>query len=109
MTAQPIVIQFSALLEQPSTVGSKLEEALGSKDGSLGIVVIDGECLAQLRPCVLITGLPASFPALREKMFILAEKLASSDPDTLEREYTKPDTSYLFGWSHGKEVMNGVC
>lgn len=28
--------------------------------------------------------------------------------DVQDRLLTRPETSYLFGWSHGKEVMNGV-
>lgn len=42
MTAQPVVVPYSSLLSQPESVGEKLEQALGSRDGSLGIVVIDG-------------------------------------------------------------------
>jgi len=56
----------------------------------------------------LTAGLPETFAGLREKLFILAERLANTDPEVLERDLTKPETSYLFGWSHGKEVMNGV-
>jgi hypothetical protein len=42
MTAEPITISYPALLGRPETVVPQLEQALGSSEGSLGIVVIDG-------------------------------------------------------------------
>jgi hypothetical protein len=56
----------------------------------------------------ITAGLPPAFADLREKLFYLAEKLATLPVEVQDRLLTRPETSYLFGWSHGKEVMNGV-
>lgn len=29
-------------------------------------------------------------------------------PERERAKLEKPETSYMFGWSHGKEIMNGV-
>ncbi|OCF36559.1 hypothetical protein I316_01809 [Kwoniella heveanensis BCC8398] len=49
--------------------------------------------------------LPPEFPVLREKLFRLAHRFATL-PDDVKERFAKPETSYSFGWSHGKEVMN---
>jgi hypothetical protein len=51
--------------------------------------------------------LPENFATLREKMFRLAHTFANL-PESSKQTVTRPETSYLFGWSHGREVMNGV-
>lgn len=40
-------------------------------------------------------------------MFELAHRLANSSED-VRRGLEEEDTHYFFGWSHGKERMNGV-
>lgn len=94
MTAKPITISFNDLLANNQEVPSKIQAALGSNEGCLGIIVI--------------SDLPSEFKELRERLFHLASKLATSS-DEIKRDLERPDTHYLFGWSHGQEKMNGVC
>ena len=52
-------------------------------------------------------GLPTEFAQLRKRLFHLAHAFATLPEETRET-LSRADSSYLFGWSHGKEVMNGV-
>jgi hypothetical protein len=94
MTAKPITISYNDLITNTSDIPGKIQLALGSTEGCLGIIVI--------------SDLPSEFKALRERLFHLASKLATSS-DEVKRDLERPDTHYLFGWSHGQEKMNGVC
>ncbi|KAI9638358.1 Clavaminate synthase-like protein [Dioszegia hungarica] len=91
---QPATIRlhYPQLRDDPVSVSSQIQQAFGSDEGSLGIVVIDD--------------LPAEFPELRKSLFHLIHRLGSLPPDEREK-LARPETSYFFGWSHGKEVMNG--
>ncbi|WVQ98714.1 hypothetical protein IAU59_005845 [Kwoniella sp. CBS 9459] len=91
-TPDPIRISYSSLLAEPEGLKDRLTAALGSDPGCLGIIVV--------------SDLPPEFPALREKLFKLAHRFATL-PDDVKERFAKPETSYSFGWSHGKEVMNG--
>lgn len=93
MTAKPITISYNDLLNNNSDIPQKIQSALGSTEGCLGIIVI--------------SDLPPQFKDLRERLFHLASKLATSS-DEVKRDLERPDTHYLFGWSHGQEKMNGV-
>ena len=90
---QPVKISYKDLLDNQSDISRKLQSALGSEEGCLGIIVI--------------SDLPPQFKALREKLFHLAQKLATSS-DEVKKTLEKPETHYFFGWSHGQEKMNGV-
>ena len=94
MTAKPITISYNDLLTDNKNIPEKIQSALGSTEGCLGIIVI--------------SDLPPQFKDLRERLFHLASKLATSS-DEVKRDLERPDTHYLFGWSHGQEKMNGVC
>jgi len=93
MTAKPITISYNDLLANDQDISRKIQSALGSTEGCLGIIVI--------------SDLPSGFKDLRERLFHLASKLATSS-DEVKRALERPDTHYLFGWSHGQEKMNGV-
>jgi hypothetical protein len=93
MTAKPITISYNELLTNNQDIPRKIQSALGSTEGCLGIIVI--------------SDLPSEFKALRERLFHLASKLATSS-DEIKSDLERPDTHYLFGWSHGQEKMNGV-
>jgi hypothetical protein len=93
MTAKPIIISYNDLLTSNQDIPQKIQQALGSSEGCLGIIVI--------------SDLPSEFKDLRERLFHLASKLATSS-DEVKRDLERPDTHYLFGWSHGQEKMNGV-
>nr|XP_018263863.1 uncharacterized protein I303_03738 [Kwoniella dejecticola CBS 10117]OBR86021.1 hypothetical protein I303_03738 [Kwoniella dejecticola CBS 10117] len=55
---------------------------------------------------MLDVDLPTEFTQLREKLFRLSHRFANL-PDTVKEDLARPETSYCFGWSHGKEIMNG--
>ncbi|KIR74154.1 hypothetical protein I310_01752 [Cryptococcus deuterogattii CA1014] len=94
---RPVTISYSAL-----TFGGKKEDlqqqvfhALGTHKGALGIALISGKY-----------NLPPQFLYLREKLFRLAHRLANM-PEKERAKLEKPETSHMFGWSHGKEMMKG--
>ncbi|WVQ78112.1 hypothetical protein IAT38_000193 [Cryptococcus sp. DSM 104549] len=89
---KPIKISYPDLLANPSALHDQLLAALGSGPGCLGVI--------------LISDLPAEFPKLRETLFRLAHRLANL-PEEEREKLACPEVSYMFGWSHGKEIMNG--
>lgn len=50
--------------------------------------------------------MPSEFPKLRSNLFQQSARLAALNSHKLA-ELESPSSSYCFGWSHGKEVMNG--
>lgn len=90
---QPVRIKYDDLVSSPGSLAAPIEHGLGSGPDCLGIVVI--------------TDLPSTYPRLRERLLRLSQKLATL-PDELKETLVRPETSYSFGWSHGKEIMNGV-
>jgi hypothetical protein len=92
-TPTPVKISYRDLLNNQADIPGKIQSALGSKEGCLGIIVI--------------SDLPSEFIALREKLFHLAQRLATSSAE-VKKTLEKPETHYFFGWSHGQEIMNGV-
>ncbi|KAL0250375.1 hypothetical protein I308_102548 [Cryptococcus tetragattii IND107] len=91
---KPVTISYSALAfdGKKEDLQQQVFHALGTHKGALGIV--------------LISDLPPQFLYLREKLFRLAHRLANM-PEKERAKLEKPETSYMFGWSHGKEIMNG--
>ncbi len=67
--------------------------AFGSTPGCLGVIVI--------------SDLPSEFAARRVELFHLINRFASM-PEATREKLARKDSSYCFGWSHGKETMNGV-
>jgi len=67
--------------------------AFGSHPKSLGIVIV--------------RDLPPSYIAYRERLLKLAYNFAKLDKNVREK-YADPVSRYSFGWSHGKEIMNGT-
>lgn len=89
---QPVVIPYALLQRPDDTLPSLLQRAFSSSPTSLGLV--------------LVSDLPPSFPTLRRRLLLMSNEFASLPAATRER-YTDPASSYLYGWSHGKERMNG--
>lgn len=86
-SAQPVTVSLSSL--QDGTVPfSSLLDAFGPD--SLGIIVV--------------TDLPASFPALRTSVLTNSSRLAALPTNTL-KSLTNPTAKYLVGWSHGVETL----
>ncbi|ORX39824.1 Clavaminate synthase-like protein [Kockovaella imperatae] len=92
MSIEPVRISYQILRSSPHTAAEDIQQAFGSDEGCLGIILVDD--------------LPEQFTALREKLFRLAQVFATASEDVRE-SLVRPETSYSFGWSHGKEVMNG--
>ncbi|KAI0050658.1 Clavaminate synthase-like protein [Auriscalpium vulgare] len=87
-----VTISYNALISSPLSLSASIEKAFGSQPDSLGIVIV--------------RDLPPVYPSLREKLLKLANSFAHLDEPTREK-YADVKSSYSFGWSHGKEIMNG--
>lgn len=83
-------MDYSDLNDRSSQLQSQIVKAFGTQE-SLGVI--------------LIRGIP-DYTTLREKLLILASSFAELD-DAVKAKYEHVPSSYLFGWSHGKESMNG--
>lgn len=107
-TQAPVTISYQDLVERPESLKAEIERALGSDEGCLGVILVKGEFLPppsrQIRADP--PDLPTEFPQLRANLFQQSARLASLEASKLA-ELECPGSSYCFGWSHGKEVMNG--
>ncbi|GMK56808.1 hypothetical protein CspeluHIS016_0306480 [Cutaneotrichosporon spelunceum] len=88
----PIRISYHTLRADPASHKDAIKAGLGSQPGALGVVIVED--------------LPSTYPALRTRLLQLAPRLASL-PDSDKTRLESPETTYSFGWSHGKERMNG--
>ncbi|THH11772.1 hypothetical protein EW145_g440 [Phellinidium pouzarii] len=80
------------LQASPLTLQSSIETAFGSDPKALGIIIVKD--------------LPSDYVTKRHRLLKLAERFASLEESTKEK-YVDPTSRYSFGWSHGKEIMNG--
>ncbi|KAI0662528.1 Clavaminate synthase-like protein [Cubamyces menziesii] len=87
-----VSVSYNALVSSPLSLTSSIERAFGSHPDSLGIIIV--------------RDLPSSYVPARERLLKLAYRFANLDPKVRER-YADPKSRYSFGWSHGKEIMNG--
>ncbi|KIM67035.1 hypothetical protein SCLCIDRAFT_1210495 [Scleroderma citrinum Foug A] len=87
-----VSISYSTLVSSPLSLENAIEQAFGSHSHALGII--------------LVKDLPDIYKSYREILLKFAYKYAHLTKDVKER-YTDPESSYSFGWSHGKEIMNG--
>ncbi|KAI0343993.1 Clavaminate synthase-like protein [Trametopsis cervina] len=87
-----VSISYRTLISDPSSLTASIEKAFGSQPDSLGIIIV--------------RDLPPTYVSARERLLKLAYKFASLDERTRER-FADPKSRYSFGWSHGKEIMNG--
>ncbi|KZV74722.1 Clavaminate synthase-like protein [Peniophora sp. CONT] len=87
-----VAISYRALVSSPMSLTASIEKAFGSSPDSLGIVVV--------------RDLPPAYPQLRKELLGLANAFASL-PEGTRENYADAASKYSFGWSHGKEVMNG--
>ncbi|TFK93554.1 Clavaminate synthase-like protein [Polyporus arcularius HHB13444] len=93
LTAEGAVsIPYNTLVRSPLSLTASIEKAFGSHPDSLGIVIV--------------RDLPPTYAPARERLLKLAYRFANLDPSVRER-YADPKSRYSFGWSHGKEIMNG--
>lgn len=87
-----ISISYSSLLAPSPTLTHSIEKAFGSGPDCLGIIIV--------------RDLPSEYPKLRERLLKFAYAFAQLDEQVRER-YADSKSRYSFGWSHGKEIMNG--
>ncbi|TFY71132.1 hypothetical protein EVG20_g1865 [Dentipellis fragilis] len=88
-----VSISYDTLVSSPLDLSTSIAEtAFGSSPKSLGIIIV--------------RDLPQEYPILRERLLKLAYSFAHLDEATRER-YADAKSKYSFGWSHGKEIMNG--
>ncbi|KAG8982963.1 hypothetical protein FRB90_006436 [Tulasnella sp. 427] len=87
-----VLISYTDLVSKPETLQASIETAFGSDPTCLGLIVVKD--------------LPNDYPAKRQRLLCLAEKFASL-PDAVKEKYVDASSKYSFGWSHGKEIMNG--
>ncbi|EKM60814.1 uncharacterized protein PHACADRAFT_133615 [Phanerochaete carnosa HHB-10118-sp] len=87
-----VSISYEALQSEPLSLAPSIEKAFGHQPDSLGIIVV--------------RDLPEHYFGARERLLKLAYAFASLNEPTRER-YADPKSRYSFGWSHGKEIMNG--
>ncbi|KAI0702418.1 Clavaminate synthase-like protein [Cytidiella melzeri] len=87
-----VSISYKTLETEPLSLTASIEKAFGSQPDCLGIIVV--------------RDLPPTYISARERLLRLAYNFASLDEPTRER-FADPKSRYSFGWSHGKEIMNG--
>lgn len=87
-----VAISYPNLVSSPLSLKASIEEAFGSHSKSLGIIIVKD--------------LPREYVSYRERLLKLAYRFATLDEKAREK-YTDPGSRYSFGWSHGKEIMNG--
>ncbi|KAI5454911.1 hypothetical protein NCC49_002187 [Naganishia albida] len=87
-----VTISYKDLVSAPDSLQQQIERAFGNAQDALGVIIIND--------------LPEQFPRLREDLLKLADKFASLPEETREK-YSRKEVQYMFGWSHGKEIMNG--
>jgi isopenicillin N synthase-like dioxygenase len=91
LTHEPVVIEYQDLVNPNVDLSMEIEKAFGNGQNALGIL--------------LIRGVP-NYPLLRENLLKLAPVLASLPKDRLSI-LEDPGSRYMFGWSSGKEMVNG--
>ncbi|KAJ7169475.1 Clavaminate synthase-like protein [Mycena filopes] len=87
-----VSIAYQDLISSPLSLGKSIEKAFGSNADCLGIIVV--------------RDLPPEYAAYRERLLKLAHAFASLE-EPVREQYADPQSRYSFGWSHGKEIMNG--
>ncbi|KAF8610761.1 Clavaminate synthase-like protein [Ceratobasidium sp. AG-I] len=87
-----VSISYNTLTAAPESLAPAIERAFGSSPDCLGIL--------------LVTDLPPSYPTKRERLLRLAASFAAL-PEPVREKYSDESTRYSFGWSWGKEIMNG--
>lgn len=93
MSGQPVTIDYADLVAGKfSELEAPISEAFSSEPTSLGLLVVKN--------------LPREFVELRTRLLLKACEFGSL-PENVRERYADASTHYAFGWSKGKEVMNG--
>ncbi|KAF8927720.1 hypothetical protein BGZ58_010199 [Dissophora ornata] len=86
-----VVVDYQDLVNGVD-VSAKIEKAFGAHKHCLGLL--------------LVSNLPSEYLALRERLLKLASTFAAL-PEEAKDKTVHADSRYSFGWSCGKEIMNG--
>jgi hypothetical protein len=87
-TVQPVFISYKALLQEDLTsLYDDITKGFGSGPDCLGLIILKD--------------LPEKYSQLREDALLAAYQFASL-PKDIQDKYVDPESSYMFGWSHGK-------
>ncbi|KAK3810887.1 MAG: hypothetical protein J3Q66DRAFT_56959 [Benniella sp.] len=89
--SQVVVVDYQDLISGKD-VSAQIEEAFGSHDHCLGLL--------------LVSNLPSEYLGLRERLLKLASTFAALPEETKDKT-VHAASRYSFGWSCGKEIMNG--
>jgi isopenicillin N synthase-like dioxygenase len=84
-------VNYEYLVDPGVDLSTEIEAAFGNNEKSFGIL--------------LVKGIP-NYVEYRQKLLPLASKLAQLPEDTLKK-LEDPESRYMFGWSRGRETMNG--
>ncbi|GJE85924.1 clavaminate synthase-like protein [Phanerochaete sordida] len=87
-----VCVSYDALRTEPLSLTPSIEKALGSQPDALGVIIV--------------RELPEQFKRIRQQVLRLAYTFAEL-PEAVREQFADPDSRYSFGWSHGKEIMNG--
>ncbi|KAG8833769.1 hypothetical protein FRC17_010142 [Serendipita sp. 399] len=87
-----VVIDYPTLVSTPLKLQDSIKRAFGSEADCLGIIIVDN--------------LPSEYVSYRERLLLLADRFAALPEETREK-YADASSRYSFGWSLGKEIMNG--
>ncbi|KAI5123709.1 hypothetical protein M0805_000303 [Coniferiporia weirii] len=87
-----VSISYPVLQNSPLSLQLSIEKAFGSGPEALGIIIVKD--------------LPSDFALKRQRLLKLADRFANLEESTREK-YVDSESRYSFGWSHGKEIMNG--
>jgi isopenicillin N synthase-like dioxygenase len=87
----PVVLEYEKLVDPNCDLNDYIAEAFGNNPNCLGLCFVKG-----------VPGLLEK----REKLLRLASSLAALPKEELDG-LEHPESTYSFGWSHGKEIMNG--
>lgn len=87
-----VAISYNDLKASPLLLSASIEKAFGSQPDCLGIIIVKD--------------LPEEYRGYRERLLKLAYKFATLEGEAREK-YVDARSKYSFGWSHGKEIMNG--
>ncbi|KAF9082937.1 hypothetical protein BGX29_007703 [Mortierella sp. GBA35] len=90
-SSKAVVVDYQDLVSNKD-VSAQIEEAFGSHDHCLGLL--------------LVKNLPPTYLALRERLLRLASVFAAL-PEAAKDKTVHAESRYSFGWSCGKEIMNG--
>ncbi|KAF9915098.1 hypothetical protein BX616_006895 [Lobosporangium transversale] len=88
---QVVVVDYQDLVSG-TDISAKIEEAFGAHEHCLGLL--------------LVSNLPKEYLALRERLLKLASTFAAL-PEEAKDKTVHAASRYSFGWSCGKEIMNG--